>query len=151
MVRADAGHCTRHSMMSIKATAAAHRSHDTAPTSAPTVTPSSQPAAIIRVMTKIGRMSSRRSRTGCGASTLAAVRTAVTIRSYHMPDRLPPYVLVARIGSILGMALSIAIGLLLLIGGWILPSLLAFAGFLPSFGVMVYAERRAAAGQAARR
>ncbi|RLT44508.1 MAG: hypothetical protein DWI58_00350 [Chloroflexi bacterium] len=68
-----------------------------------------------------------------------------------MPDGLPPYVLVARIGSILGMALSIAIGLLLLIGGWILPSLLAFAGFLPSFGVMVYAERRAAAGQAARR
>ena len=45
------------------------------------------------------------------------------------------------------MALSIAIGLLLLIGGLILPSLVAFAGFLPAFGIMVYAERRAAAGQ----
>ena len=67
-----------------------------------------------------------------------------------MPDGLPPYVLVARIGSILGMALSIAIGLLLLIGGLIVPSLIAFAAFLPSFGIMVYAERRAAAGQARR-
>ncbi len=48
------------------------------------------------------------------------------------------------------MALSIAIGLLLLIGGLIVPSLIAFAAFLPSFGIMVYAERRAAAGQARR-
>lgn len=62
-----------------------------------------------------------------------------------MPEGLPPYVLVARIGSILGMAFSLAIGLLLLIGGLFLPSLVAFAAFLPSFGIMVYAERRAAA------
>ena len=60
-----------------------------------------------------------------------------------MPDGLPPYVLVARIASILGMSFSVAIGLLLLIGGFVLPSLVAFAGFLPSLGVMVYAERRA--------
>jgi hypothetical protein len=64
-----------------------------------------------------------------------------------MPDGLPPYVLVARIGSILGMAFSLAIGLLLLIGGFILPSLVAFAAFLPSFGVMVLAERHAAAAR----
>jgi hypothetical protein len=57
---------------------------------------------------------------------------------------LPPYVLVARIGSILGMAFALAIGLLLLIGGFILPALLAFAAFLPSFGIMVVAERHAA-------
>ena len=54
--------------------------------------------------------------------------------------------LVARIGSILGMAFSLAIGLLLLIGGLWLPALVAFACFAPSLGVMVYAERRAAAG-----
>ena len=53
--------------------------------------------------------------------------------------------LVARIGSILGMAFALAIGLLLLIGGFILPSLVAFLAFLPSFGIMVLAERHAAA------
>ena len=44
------------------------------------------------------------------------------------------------------MSFSLAIGLLLLIGGFVLPSLVAFAGFLPSLGVMVYAERRATGG-----
>jgi len=63
-----------------------------------------------------------------------------------MLDGLPPYVLVARIGSILGMAFSLAVGLLLLIGGFVLPALAAFAAFLPSLGIMVYAERRAASG-----
>ena len=51
--------------------------------------------------------------------------------------------------ALLGMGqLSIGpmyIGLLLLIGGWVLPSLVAFAAFLPSFGLMAYAERRAVA------
>ncbi len=42
------------------------------------------------------------------------------------------------------MAFSLAVGLLLLIGGFILPSIAAFAAVFPSFGVMVYAERRAA-------
>lgn len=41
-----------------------------------------------------------------------------------------------------------AIGLLFLIGGFFLPSLIAFACFVPSFAVMVYAERRAAADHA---
>ena len=62
-----------------------------------------------------------------------------------MPEGLPPYVLVARIGSILGMAFALAIGLLLLIGGFILPSVVAFLAFVPSFGIMVLAERHAAA------
>ena len=61
-----------------------------------------------------------------------------------MQEALPPYVLVARIGSILGMSFALAIGLLLLLGGLVLPALAAFAAFPPSLGVMVYAERRAA-------
>lgn len=53
--------------------------------------------------------------------------------------------LVARIGSILGMSFALAIGLLLLIGGWFLPSLVAFLCFIPSFALMAFVERRAAA------
>ena len=67
----------------------------------------------------------------------------------HMPDGLPPYVLVARIGSILAMSFALAIGLLLLIGGWLLPSLVAFLCFIPAFGLMAYVERRAAAKRGA--
>jgi hypothetical protein len=62
-----------------------------------------------------------------------------------MPDGIPPYVLVARIGSILGMSFALAIGLLMLIGGWFAWSLLAFAAFVPSFGLMAYVERKASA------
>ena len=62
-----------------------------------------------------------------------------------MPEGLPAYILVARIVSVVGMALSLASGLLLLIGGIIVPSLIAFALFAPSIGLMVLAERRAAA------
>jgi hypothetical protein len=57
----------------------------------------------------------------------------------------PPYVLVARIGSILGMSFAISIGLLLLIGGSVVPSLVAFAAFAPAFGLMVFVERFAEA------
>jgi hypothetical protein len=64
-----------------------------------------------------------------------------------MPDGLPPYVLVARIASILGMSFAIAIGLLLLIGGLIIPSLIAFALFVPSFALMAFVERQAAASR----
>jgi hypothetical protein len=63
-----------------------------------------------------------------------------------MPEGLPPYVLVARIGSILGMALALSIGLLLLIGGLVLPSVVAFLMFVPSFALMFFVERRAASG-----
>ena len=61
-----------------------------------------------------------------------------------MLEGLPPYVLVARIGSILGMSFALALGLLFLIGGWLIPAVVAFACFAPAFAVMVYAERRAA-------
>ena len=62
-----------------------------------------------------------------------------------MPEAMPVYVLVARISSVVGMSISLAIGLLLLIGGWMLPALLAFLLFLPAFGLMLFAERSAAA------
>ena len=65
-----------------------------------------------------------------------------------MLDGLPPYVLVARIASILGMSFALSIGLLLLIGGWVLWSLVAFAAFVPSFGLMAYVERKAALDRA---
>ena len=58
-----------------------------------------------------------------------------------MADGIPPYVLVVRITSILGMSFSLAIGLLLIIGGWWIPSLVAFALFAPSFGLLIAIER----------
>ena len=61
-----------------------------------------------------------------------------------MIETLPPYVLVARIASILGMSFALAIGLLLLLGGFVIASLLALAFFVPSLAIMVYAERLAA-------
>jgi hypothetical protein len=63
-----------------------------------------------------------------------------------MPEGLPPYVLVARISSILGMSFALAIGLLLLIGGAVLWSLIAFAFFIPSFALMALVERHASTG-----
>ena len=68
-----------------------------------------------------------------------------------MPEGIPAYILVVRIGTILGMAFSIAIGLLLLIGGFILPSLVAFAFFVPSIARRAHAVNRAAASHAATR
>jgi hypothetical protein len=62
-----------------------------------------------------------------------------------MPDGLPPYVLVARIGSILGMSFALAIGLLCLLAAWWIPAIVAFACFIPSFGLMAFVERHAAA------
>jgi len=68
-----------------------------------------------------------------------------------MPEGIPAYVLVARIGSILGMSFALAIGLLLLIGGLFLPAFVAFLAFLPSLGIMILAERKAAADDRRRR
>lgn len=63
-----------------------------------------------------------------------------------MPEGLPPYVLVARISSILGMSFALAIGLLLLIGGAVIWALIAFAFFVPSFALMALVERHASTG-----
>lgn len=67
-----------------------------------------------------------------------------------MPEGVPAYILVVRIATILGMAFSIALGLLFLIGGIIVPALVCFAAFVPSIATMVYAEKRAAAQAASR-
>lgn len=48
------------------------------------------------------------------------------------------------------MSFSLAIGLLFLLGGIIVPSLIAFAAFIPSFGLMAYVERKASRDRAAR-
>ncbi len=64
-----------------------------------------------------------------------------------MLEGLPPYVLVARIGSVLGMSFALAIGLLLLIGGLVVASLISFALFIPAFALMLLAERSAASRQ----
>lgn len=58
-----------------------------------------------------------------------------------MPAGIPPYVLVARIASILGMSFALAVGLLLLIGGLVVPSLVALFFFIPSLALMVVVER----------
>lgn len=67
-----------------------------------------------------------------------------------MPEGVPAYILVVRIATILGMAFSIALGLLFLIGGIIIPALVCFAAFIPSIATMIYAEKRAATRLAAR-
>jgi hypothetical protein len=61
-----------------------------------------------------------------------------------MPDGIPPYLLVARIGSVLGMSFALAIGLLLLIGGFVIPAVIALLMFVPSIGLMILVERHAA-------
>jgi hypothetical protein len=58
-----------------------------------------------------------------------------------MPEGLPAYVLVARIASILGMSFALATGLLLLIGGLVVPALIALFFFIPSLALMVVVER----------
>jgi len=49
------------------------------------------------------------------------------------------------------MSFALAIGLLLLIGGLFLPAFVAFLAFLPSLGIMILAERKAAADDRRRR
>ena len=60
-----------------------------------------------------------------------------------MGPGVPPYVLGARIVSIMGMSLSLSLGLLFLIGGWWLICGIAFMAFLPSLGLLVFVERYA--------
>ena len=88
-----------------------------------------------------GRTSSRRSRTSYVTPSLSRAGPPVSICSNHMPEGLPPYVLVARIASIIGMSFALATGLLFLIGGLIVPSLVALFFFFPSLALMVVVER----------
>ena len=74
---------------------------------------------------------------------LSAPDALVTIPLRHMPDGLPPYVLVARIASILAMSFALALGFLFLLAGWILLAVAAFACFVPAFALMAFVERHA--------
>jgi hypothetical protein len=58
-------------------------------------------------------------------------------------DRATSILAIIRIISVLGMALAISAGIFMLLGGWILPGLVALLGFLPFFFVMRYMEKRA--------
>jgi len=59
-----------------------------------------------------------------------------------MPTGTPSYILIVRIISVLGMSFSLAIGLLALIGGWLLPAMLSFLCFVPSLGLLLIVERK---------
>ena len=119
-----------------------------APNAIPDAVATSTPSEAHRPAVHNGRRSSSRSRVAGAGVPLRPGTLVGKISSRHMQEALPPYVLVVRIGSILGMSLALAIGLLLLLGGFILPAVVAFLAFLPSFGIMVYAERRAARQEA---
>jgi hypothetical protein len=62
------------------------------------------------------------------------------------PDRTTSVLAVVRIVAVLGMAVAISSSIFMLLGGWLLPSFLAFLGFFPFFFVMRYMEKRAASG-----
>ena len=62
-----------------------------------------------------------------------------------MPTGTPSYILIVRIISVLGMSFSLAIGLLALIGGWLLIATLSFVCFIPSLGLLLIVERKWAA------
>jgi hypothetical protein len=65
-----------------------------------------------------------------------------------MEDRATTYLAVARIAAVVGMAFAAAIGILLLIGGWLALGVLALAAAVPFFALMRLIERRAGRGQA---
>jgi len=55
--------------------------------------------------------------------------------------RAAGYVAILRIVAIVGMALALALGIFLVVGGLWLPGGIAFAGFLPFFLLMRLLER----------
>lgn len=58
-------------------------------------------------------------------------------------ERVPPYVALVRIVAVIGMAMAVALGIFLLLGGWWVAGLLAFLFFAPSFFLMRLVERTA--------
>ena len=61
-----------------------------------------------------------------------------------MPE-IQPWVVVGRIAAILGMGLTISIGILLLLGAIWLPGVVALLLTLPFFALMIGVERSKAA------
>ncbi|MFB0900547.1 MAG: hypothetical protein QMB22_00880 [Dehalococcoidia bacterium] len=56
---------------------------------------------------------------------------------------IPVYVLVARIISVIGMSFAITLGLLLLIAGYFIESIIAFGFTFPSITIMAFLEKKA--------
>ncbi len=104
----------------------------------------SEPATMSRRISETFRRRRRRSPSSTASDSLSLPGAAVTICRSLMPDGIPPYLLVARIGSVLGMSFALAIGLLLLIGGLVVPAIIALLMFIPSIGLMLLVERHAA-------
>lgn len=59
-------------------------------------------------------------------------------------DRGTALLAVVRIIAVLGMAFAISSSIFMLLGGWLLPSFIAFLAFFPFFFVMRFMEKRAA-------
>lgn len=59
-------------------------------------------------------------------------------------DRATALLAVVRIVAVLGMALAMSLSIFMLLGGWLLPSFIAFLSFFPFFFMMRYMEKRAA-------
>ncbi len=62
-------------------------------------------------------------------------------------DRATTILALVRIIAVLGMALSISLGIFMLLGGWWLPALVALACFIPFFAAMRWMEKHAASDQ----
>jgi hypothetical protein len=58
------------------------------------------------------------------------------------PDRATALLAVVRIICVLGMSFGIAIGIFALLGGWLLPGLIALVAAVPFFAGMRYMEKR---------
>ncbi len=55
--------------------------------------------------------------------------------------QVPAYVALVRIGAVVGMSTAAAFGLFLIVGGFLLPGLIAVALAVPCFAVMRLVER----------
>lgn len=60
-----------------------------------------------------------------------------------MNDRAATYLALARIAAVVGMAFTIAVGILLIVGGWLALGALALAASVPFFALMRLVERSA--------
>tara|TARA_B110000014_G_C20103372_1_gene579671 strand:- start:1778 stop:1975 length:198 start_codon:yes stop_codon:yes gene_type:complete len=56
---------------------------------------------------------------------------------------IPLYVLVSRIFAVVCMSFAIALGIILLLAGYILQSFIAFAFFFPAIMIMAFLEKKA--------
>jgi predicted MFS family arabinose efflux permease len=58
-------------------------------------------------------------------------------------ERVPPYVALVRIGTVVAMSTAAAFGIFLMIGGWLLAGLLVTLLAVPFFVLMRLVERPA--------